>query len=198
MCVERYFLSYIALTLRSFQVVLPIPPSGKFVLHGFPVHMHQAILQLWDIPYVKLERIPAIDIDAVKDTEMLWLYNNATYVLSDQEFKQISSDAKTSAITQLKFSVYTMFQAVAKKESQVFMVRPDTAELKSSADTVLFVTHLRLDPPSHNFVLEAYVMSLEERNLAIVAPHLQKLYNSGQSVYVHEEGRPKKEEREAR
>lgn len=167
------------------QVVVVIPQSGTFSLYDFPLIFDGRSLNSWNIPYLNLSRLPVLAVDDRKRSA--WLNAHIALGFSDQEREQKVTGTEMQPLTQLKDSIHAMtmhyigHQTINSKRTRI--VGLDRTS-DGGIDTVIFITDLRLDLPSHTFVLDAFVMPLQVGILGTLGPLLGRISHSGALVSV--------------
>ena len=172
------------------QVVVPI--AGPFLkpdgmkLNPFSVVGNGKVLFPWNMHRVALERLPVIDC-ATPNTK--WGLNVIAGSMLSARERKMRKKSKEDALLFVKDSIHTITVRSAGAQGgtscRVFSLRD---EKTNNCDTVIFVSDLRYDHPSHSIVCDAYVLPLTRELLKKISQPFGNLVHSGDmtSVNVYE------------
>ncbi|KAJ3557710.1 hypothetical protein NM688_g1321 [Phlebia brevispora] len=195
---RRLFFLPIANTLKTnlrvarksswIEVIAPVPESPSFLLQYHPLACRGGVVNLWNVHYVDLNCLPPVRID--RTDKLSWLNPHVSLAFSDEERAQRARQQGMKALTQVKDSMHviiTGYAGVQSAQSNVFALNRTS---NGGIDTLIFVTHLRLDLPAHTVILDTFVLPLEVSILEKVSHGLQRLQDSARgfiSVIVSDE-----------
>lgn len=164
-------------------MLLPIPQSGTRFLRDFPLIRRDNVWSAWNVHYTNLDRLPTLRTGEPK--QLAWLDSHTALAFSDRERQQRRLGVGMSGFTQSKDSLHAMTMHVSGVQvKQTRQVLALDRKSDGGIDTLIFVTHLRLDLPAHTIVFDAFVLCLEESILPILGRFLGDLSGSGSMVSI--------------
>lgn len=154
--------------------------ADKCHLNNFPVILQDKTLTLWNIHYLRLNRIPALDIDYAQKLD--WINPHVSLMFSDRERaikeRQINGTSGVQDIMiNVKDTLHVLITSVAgihRPKSRVFGL---TEPSRGGVYTLIFVTDLRLDLASHTIVADACILPLTHTIIEEISSTLTKLLN---------------------
>ena len=149
-------------------------------LSPFPISREGQLLNLLNIHYLNLNRLPALKLP-VKHEKLQWVSLHLGLALSDNE--KIARENPTQdpgPLVNLKTSIAAIFikWSGVEKGSEMSRFMPlglcdPTGGIENL--TLIFINDIRLDLASHTIVADACVVHLTQRNLYKLEPALERL-----------------------
>ena len=125
-----------------------------------------------------MDILPTVDISAQEQPNYVSIQFN--YAVTDRELSLHDAKVHTDTLLNIKGSIQTIFsEFLGSRRIRVFALRGGKV-----ANTVIFVTALRLDLASHGFVIDAQVLPLTEYNFQM----LDTINSDAGVVELHGEG----------
>lgn len=157
--------------------------------------MHNKAPLAWNIHYLNLDRLPAIDIS--DPSKLTWMDTHIGLMLSDRErnirdtmpgysHKDIIFDVKDSIA-----HIIIQYAGIKGNKSQIFALSDPE---KGGIYTLIFCTDIRLDVASHTVVLDACILPLTPKLLATstLLDTIFKFHNSSKIVDINTAGEESK------
>ena len=157
-----------------------------------PISREGQLLNLLNIHYLNLNRLPALKLP-VKDDKLRWMSVHLGLAYSDNE--KIARENSTledsgSSLISLKESIAAVFcrwAGVEKSSENIMKSRFQPLALynrsgKIGIYTLIFVNDIRLDLASHTIVADACVIPMSLQNVHKLSPAVGRLSGIGQAL----------------
>lgn len=159
-----------------------VPPAGPFLkpdgmkLNPFPVTGSGKIFFPWNMHRVVLDKLPTVDL---KGAELdIWLNPHVGSMHSARERKALK-EHKEDALIHVKASISSIFVRFAgilgRQRACAFSL---VDEATNNCDTILLITGLRYDLPSHTVVCDGYVLPMTPDFMSKIEAPLARLVRS--------------------
>ncbi|OJT13568.1 hypothetical protein TRAPUB_9884 [Trametes pubescens] len=167
-------------------VAMPFPKAWALQSSPFPVIRTDTTLFPWNLHRVPLDRLPTLDISALKSPTGDWFNPHVSLQMSHRE-KMMRERKTLSGLALVKDTIHSIMVRFAGIQggppSRVFALHD---EATNTSDTMLFVSELRYDLACHTVVCDAFVLLISEQLVSIANPWLQAVGKKGiESVRVY-------------
>ncbi|KAJ7658957.1 hypothetical protein B0H17DRAFT_343517 [Mycena rosella] len=166
------------LARKSSYIEIIVPPSGPFKQGGmkanpFPVIGSGTALHPWNIHRLKLSSLPILSIKTASQKK--WLNNHLGSMMSAREYA-LRKAREDDALMRVKDTLNAIFvESTGSQGGDVKRVFTLVETESNNCDTVLFISDLRFDLPSHTVVCDGYVLPLTREILSKIERPFGKL-----------------------
>ena len=160
-------------------VTVPAPtskrPEQKFPGYMFPIYIEQGTPVLWNIPFVRIDRLPVLDCE--KPARLEWLNSHISCSFTARERSLRGSAALTNdARVNFKESLFTMYMYATgvqgEKRMRIFGL---DHQGNGGVEILIFVAAVRLDPANRTVILDAAVLPLRDEIMSALTPLIHSL-----------------------
>ncbi|KAM6496319.1 hypothetical protein JOM56_009025 [Amanita muscaria] len=159
------------------------PAKEMGTLNLFPTVKYHGSLHLWNLHYINLDRLPALDLDSDKRLAFIWPHLFAC--LSDRERSPPNAKKKKATlnressdpILRAKRNILEFFAKISLSKynhNRVFSLADE-----HDIHTLIFLNDLRLDLAFHTILADVVVLPLTKSRKKCLRGPLRKLQNAG-------------------
>ncbi|KAJ6567596.1 hypothetical protein DFH09DRAFT_1468983 [Mycena vulgaris] len=166
------------LARKSSYIEIIVPPSGPFKQEGmkvnpFPVIGTHTGLHPWNIHRVNLSSLPILHVKTANQKQ--WLNAHVGSMMSARELA-LRKAHEDDALMRVKETLHAIFVlSTGSQGGDMKRVFSLVDKESNNSDTVLFISDLRFDLPSHTVVCDGYVLPLTRAILRRIEAPFGKL-----------------------
>ncbi|KAJ7479984.1 hypothetical protein B0H11DRAFT_1262872 [Mycena galericulata] len=176
------------LARKSSYIEVIVPPSGPFKQEGMKVNPFAVVgthtrLHPWNIHRLNLRSLPILNVKTASQKK--WLNSHLGSMMSAREYG-LRKAHEDDALMRVKETLNTIFvrSTGAQGVDDVHRVFSLADKETKNCDTVLFISNLRFDLPSHTVVCDGYVLPLTKKMLLKIEAPFSKLIASMWNIPV--------------
>ncbi|EIW55422.1 uncharacterized protein TRAVEDRAFT_131337 [Trametes versicolor FP-101664 SS1] len=156
-------------------VAMPFPDVWALQSNPFPVIRTGDTLFPWNLHRVNLDRLPTVEVAALKGPSGKWFNPHVSLQMSHRE-REARTRGELTGLSLVKDTIHAIMLGFADVEKRNSPTRPQIFSLldqtTGTTDTVFFVRDLRYDLACHTIVCDAFVLSLSKQVMSIAGPWL--------------------------